>query len=164
MGYMGAETPGWFGVPPKNSAWDLAWVGKLLWWSCQWPVAHSCSLLNHLNSFHEGMFKLNAKFDADSLLCSRSHLNAKATQYPCSLDGIYHPHWLLQWNCHCSRTHIPVHSSWLSGYIDATQTVLIMLTMVGLFSDRPSYVHQKTCTRMFAEALCVAPNLEIWKL
>ena len=25
-------------------------------------------LLNHLNSFHRGMFKLNAKFDADSLL------------------------------------------------------------------------------------------------
>ena len=35
--------------------------------------AHSCSLLNHLNSFCEGMFKLNAKSDADSLVYSLSH-------------------------------------------------------------------------------------------
>ena len=34
---------------------------------------HSCGLLNHLNSFHGGMFKLNGKFDADSLLYSLSH-------------------------------------------------------------------------------------------
>ena len=37
------------------------------------PVAHSCGLLNHLNSFHGGMFKLNAKFYADSLLYLLSH-------------------------------------------------------------------------------------------
>ena len=45
-----------------------AWAGALSWWSCQSPVAHSCSLLNHPNSFLGGMFKLNVKFDADSLL------------------------------------------------------------------------------------------------
>ena len=50
-----------------------AWAGMLLWWSCQSPVAHSCSLLNHPDSYHGGMFKLNAKFDADSLLYSPSH-------------------------------------------------------------------------------------------
>ena len=50
------------------------WAGVLLWWSCQSPVAHSCNLLNHPNSFRGGMFKLNAKFDADSLLYSLSHL------------------------------------------------------------------------------------------
>ena len=50
-----------------------AWVGTLSWWSCQSPVAHSCGLLTHLNSYHRGMFKLNAKFDADSLLYSLSH-------------------------------------------------------------------------------------------
>ena len=44
-----------------------AWAGAL-WWSCQSPAAHSCPLLNHHNSFCRGMFKLNAKFDADSLL------------------------------------------------------------------------------------------------
>ena len=37
------------------------------------PITHSCSLLNHLNSFQAGMFKLNVKFNADSLLYSLSH-------------------------------------------------------------------------------------------
>ena len=50
-----------------------AWAGTLLWWSCQSPVAHSCSLLNHLNNFHRGMVKLNANSDADSLLYSLRH-------------------------------------------------------------------------------------------
>ena len=48
-------------------------TGALSWWSCQSPVVHSCGLLNHPNSFHEGMLKLNAKSDADSLLYSLSH-------------------------------------------------------------------------------------------
>ena len=50
-----------------------AWVGILSWWSCQSPVAHSYGFLNHLNSFHGGMFKLNAKFYAHLLLYSLSH-------------------------------------------------------------------------------------------
>ena len=50
-----------------------AWAGALSWWSCQSPVAHSCSLLNHPNSFHGGIFKLNTKSDADSLLYLLSH-------------------------------------------------------------------------------------------
>ena len=50
-----------------------AWVGMLSGWSCRSPVAHSCSLLNHPNSFYGGMFKLNTKFDVDSLLCLLSH-------------------------------------------------------------------------------------------
>ena len=37
------------------------------------------------------MFKLNAKFDADSSLYSLI-LNIMATQYTCSLNGVYHPH------------------------------------------------------------------------
>ena len=36
-------------------------------------VAHSCGLLNHQNSFHGGMFRLQAKFDAGSLLYLLSH-------------------------------------------------------------------------------------------
>ena len=32
---------------------------------------------------------------------------------------------------------IPVHSPCLPGYINVTQTVLIILTMVGVFPDRP---------------------------
>ena len=42
-------------------------------WSFQSPVAHSCKLPNHLNSFHGGMFKLKAKCDAYSLLYLLSH-------------------------------------------------------------------------------------------
>ena len=33
--------------------------------------------------------------------------------------------------------HIPVHSPWLPGYMDVRQIVLIILTMAGLFLDRP---------------------------
>ena len=36
MGCKGSESPGWFNVLPKNSAWDMVhWVGVLSWWSCQ---------------------------------------------------------------------------------------------------------------------------------
>ena len=35
---------------------------------------------------------------------------------------------------------IPVRSSWLPGYIDVVQTVLV-LTMAGLFPDRPRVSH-----------------------
>ena len=50
-----------------------AWVGVLLWWSCQSPGTHNCGLLSHPNSFRGGRFKLNAKFDADSFLYLLSH-------------------------------------------------------------------------------------------
>ena len=53
-------------------------------------VAHSCSLVNHPNSFCRRMFKLNAKLDADSLLYSVI-LNVMATQHTCSLNGVYWP-------------------------------------------------------------------------
>ena len=43
-----------------------AGAGVLSWWRCQSPVAQSCGLVNHLNSFRRGMFKLSAKSDADS--------------------------------------------------------------------------------------------------
>ena len=47
--------------------------------------------------------------------------------------------WLVQWSHHCSGMCIPVHSPWLPGYIDVEQTVLFILTMAGLFLDRPWY-------------------------
>ena len=37
-------------------------------------------------------------------------LNVTATQYTCSLNGVYCSHWLVQCSHHCSRMHIPVHS------------------------------------------------------
>ena len=54
------------------------------------------------------MFKLNVKFDVDSFSTCSVSLNATATQYTCSLYGIYRPHWLVQWSCHCSLMGIPV--------------------------------------------------------
>ena len=107
LGCSGAESPGSFNVLPKNCRCD-AWAGALSWWSCQSPFSHSFSLLNHPNSFWEGMFKLNAKFDLQ-IHCSTYSviLNVTATQYTCSLNIIYCPHWLVQWSCHCSHMHIP---------------------------------------------------------
>ena len=67
-------------------------------------------------------------------------LNVMATQYICLLIGIYHSQWLVQWRHQCSCMRIPVHSPWLPGYIDVVQTVLIILTMAGLFADKPFVV------------------------
>ena len=61
------------GAKSELSGGHDAWAG-ILWWSCLSPVAHSCGLLNHPNSFCRGMFKLNAKFDVGWLLYSLSHL------------------------------------------------------------------------------------------
>ena len=94
------------------------------------------SFQNPPNSFCGGMFKLNTKFDVDSLLYLLI-LNVMATQYTCSLNSIYRPHWLVQWSRHCSPTCIPVHSPWLLRYIDVVQTILVIVTMAGLFPDRP---------------------------
>ena len=70
LGCRGTEPPGWLDVSLKNCMRCDTWTGMLSWWSCQSPVAHTCSLLNHPTTFCEGLFKLNAKFDANSLLYS----------------------------------------------------------------------------------------------
>ena len=71
-------------------------------------------------------------------------LNVAATQYTCPLNGIYHPHWLVQWSRHCSHMLILVHSLWLPGYITVSQTALILLTMTWFFPDRPHiYINQR---------------------
>ena len=54
----------------------------ILWWSCQSPFANSCGLLNHLNSFCRGVFKLNRKFDADLWLYLLSH-------FECSIHTVH---------------------------------------------------------------------------
>ena len=69
MGCWGAESPGdlMFHQNTLHEMWCMSGQ-TLLWWSCQSPVARSCNLLNHPNTFHRGMLKLNKKSDADSLL------------------------------------------------------------------------------------------------
>ena len=51
--------------------------------------------------------------------------------------GVYRPHWLVQWSCHCSHMCIPVPSPWLPGYSGVVEILLVMLTMAGLFPYRP---------------------------
>ena len=116
--------------------WD-AWVGSLSWWRCQMSAAHSCGPLNHLNSFHRGTFRLNTKFDLDSLLYLLSHFECDGHMVYMLNQVTYCLHWLVQWSRHCAHMCIPVHSPWLLGYIDAMNTVLLILTMAGLFPDRP---------------------------
>ena len=48
---------------------------------------------------------------------------------------------------------IPVHFPWLPGYIDVMQTVLLMLTMTGLFPDRPCVI-----------SLILATTTKSWRL
>ena len=64
-------------------------------------------------------------------------LNATTTQYTCSCNGIYHPHWSVQCSHRCSCMCFPVHSLWLPGYLDVMQTVVFILTIAWLFLDRP---------------------------
>ena len=109
----------------------------LLWWSCQSPVAHSCGLLKHSNTFHGGLFKLNTKFDADSLLYLLSHSE---------WDG-HTVHMLTQWHLPNPLTSTVksllfthVHSSPLSLAARlhwCCANHFFILTMVGLLPDRP---------------------------
>ena len=69
-------------------------------------------------------------------------LNVMDTQYICSLNAVHHPHWLVQWSCYFSHMHTPVHSTWLPGYMDVMQIVLVILTMAELFPDRPHKMAQ----------------------
>ena len=82
-----------------------AWAGTLSWWSCQSPVTHSCGLLDHPNSFRGGMFKLNANFDADSLLYLFSH-------FECENHTV---HMLTQWHLPPPQTSTMMSSLFTHG-------------------------------------------------
>ena len=121
----------------KNSAQDM--MHK--------PVCCSDEAANHQlpitvasessDSFCRGMFKLHANFDADSLLYSLSHFECDSHTVHRLTQQHLPPHWLVQWSGRCSHMCTPVHSPWLPGYIDVVQTILVILTMAGLFLDRP---------------------------
>ena len=83
------------------------------------------------------MFKLNVKFDAYLLLYSLSHFECDSHTVHMLINGIYRPHWLVQWSHHCSCMCIPVLSPWVPGHIGIIQTVLVIFTMIKLFLDRP---------------------------
>ena len=138
LGCHGGESPGLFDVSPKNSAWEVMhkWVlccdeaanhqlptGEAFWIIQIASLEECSSLTQNLMQIH---------FATCSVI-----FNVTATQYTCSLHSVYRPHWLAQWRHHCSRMQIPVHSPWLPGYTGIMQTILVLLTMAGLFLDRP---------------------------
>ena len=135
---QGADSPGWFDVSPKNSAQEVIHerahccneaanhqlpIAMALWIIQIVPVEECSSLMQNMIQIH----------------CSTHSviLNAVATQYTCSLNSVYHPHWLVQWSRHCSCVCIPVLSPWLPGYTDGAQTIIVTLTMAGRCLDRP---------------------------
>ena len=132
------ESPGCFDVSPKNFARDV-----------MYEQGHCCEeASNHQFSITAGFWiiQILSAEECSSLMQSLMQIhcstcsdvwNGIATQYACSLSVIYCPQWLVQWSCHHLHMLIPVHSPWLPGYIDVVQTVLIILTMAGLFLDRP---------------------------
>ena len=104
LGCRGTESPGWSDILPKISAWDMMheWVCycdeaanhqlpiAVVFWIIQIVSVEKCSSLMQ-NLMHIPC-------------CTHSViLNAMATQYTCSLQGTYCPHWLVQWSRHCSH-------------------------------------------------------------
>ena len=134
LGCVGTESPGWFAVLPKNcmrheqacchdGAANHQLLITLASWIIQIVSTEECSSLMQ---------------NLMQILCSTCSVifNVTATQYTCSFNSVYCPHWLIQWSHHCSHMCIPVHCPWLRGYIDVVQTILVILTMAGLFLDR----------------------------
>ena len=107
-------------------------VMKLPITSCPflWPSESSIQSMEECSSLMQNLMQTHCS--ALSVI-----LNATSTQCTCSINGIYHSHWLVH---HCSHMHIPVHSPWLPGYIDVMQTVLIILTMAELLSRQTYYI------------------------
>ena len=157
----GAESPGWFDVSPKISVEDVLHEQAhcrdeaanhhlpiaVAFWVIQIVSMEECSSLMQT--------LMQICYSTSSAI-----LNVTATQYTCSLNGIYCPHWLVQWGCHCSHTCIPVHSPWLPGYMDVTQTILIMLTMAGLFPDGPHIMLVWASVYVYT---CMSKHLHIFK-
>ena len=137
LGCREPESCVWFDISPKNSAWDVMYAQA----HChdeaanhQLPIAAAFWIIwivsvEECSRLTQSLMQIHCS--AHSII-----LNATTTQYTCSLNGVYHPHWLVQWSRHCPRTCIPVCSPWLPGYIDATQSVLVILILGVLFLDR----------------------------
>ena len=136
LGGRETESPRWFDVLPKISAQDVVHEQACCpdeatnhqlpiaaaFWIIQIVTMEECSsLMQNLMHIHCSTYSVI--------------LNARATQYTCSLNSAYFPHWLVQWSHHFSHMHIPVHSPW-PGYISVVQTILNIVTMAGLCLNR----------------------------
>ena len=122
LGCRGAESPGWSDVLSKklHKMWCMS--GCVVMMNHQLPLAVALRI-NWIVSTEECS---NLTQNLMQICCSACSVivNVTATQYICSPNSIYRPHWLVQWSCHCSYTCIPVHSLWLPGYINVVQSVL----------------------------------------
>ena len=110
-GLWGSESPGWFDVSPKNSARDVMHERARC---CDEAANHQLSIAV--------VFRIIQTFSLEECsslmqnlmqICCSTHsviLNAMATQYTRSLNGVYRPHGLVQWSCHCSCACIPIRS------------------------------------------------------
>ena len=163
LGCSGAESPGWFDVSAKNSAQDRMHERAhccdeaanqqlsiaVAFWIIQIVSSEKCSSLMQ---------------NLMQIFCSTHSviLNAMAIQYTCSLNGIYLPHWLVWWSRHCSCMCIPVHSPWLLCYMDVLQTVLVILTMAGLFPESHILTHPAShnCLVMW---ILLSPPFYLWE-
>ena len=107
LGYKDTESCGRFSL--KISAWDIMheWVG-----CCdeaanhQFPIAVAFWIITIVSAEECSSLMQNLM----QICCSTRLviLNARATQYTCSVNGTCHSHWLVQWSCHCSCMCIPV--------------------------------------------------------
>ena len=93
--------------------------------------------MNHPNSVHGGMVRLNAKFVADTLLYLFSHFESDDRTGHMLTQGHLLPPLTSTVKSSLFTHCIPVHSPWLPGHIDIVQTVPVVLTMAGLFPGRP---------------------------
>ena len=156
LGCRGPKSLGWFNFSPKNSSGDVMH---------EWAHCHD-EAANHQLSIAWALWIIHVE-ECSSLTQSLMQIYYSTcpviltTQYTCSLNIIYCPHWLVQWSCHCSRMYIPVHSPWLPGYISVVQTILIILTMAGLFPDRPCY---NSVLLTVVIMLCIRSQEHIWFL
>ena len=139
LGCRGAESPGWFDVSLKNSAWDVMHEQVCC---CDEAVSHqlliaAASWIIRIVSVEVRSSLTQNLMQIHSLLYLLSHFECNGHTVYTSLNCGYCLHWLIQWSHHCSHMLIPVHFPWLPGYTDVRQTILIILTMLGLFPDRP---------------------------
>ena len=113
LGYRGAESLGYCHVLTKNSAHDMMHE----WALCcdeaanhQLPIAAAFCIIKIVSVEECSSLMQNLT----QIHCSTHSVisNVMATQYTRSLNGVYRPHWLVQWSCPCSLTH--AHSSPLS--------------------------------------------------
>ena len=135
LGCKGAESPHQFDASPKNSARDVMHEQACCRDEAanhQLPIAAAFWIIQIV--CEEECSNLMAKFNADSLLYSLSHLECDSH----TVHMLTQLHLLLvQWSRHYSHTCIPVQSPWLPGDVNVVQTILVIWTMAGLFPDSP---------------------------